>query len=278
VEQHSGDNRVEICFIGFGEVGQTFARGLLAREDVRVAAYDRLFGTPSGDRLAIKAAEIGVEARPTALLASQNARVVISAVTASEAENVARAAAAFLKPGQIFLDVNSAAPSTKQRAAKHVEAAGAYYVEGAVMAPVLKPGLKVAILAGGPHAEVTGRLMNGLGMNLTAVATEYGRASAMKLCRSIMIKGIEALMVDCAAACEKQDVKDYVFGSLAETFPSIDWMALAENMRERVATHGVRRAAEMREAGEMLAALGMNPELALAVADAQLRGARPKET
>lgn len=277
MEQQPGDNRVEICFIGFGEVGQTFARGLLSREDVRVAAYDRVFGTPLGDRLAVKAAEIGVEAHPTALLASQNARVIISAVTASEAENVAQTAAAFLQPGQIFLDVNSAAPSTKQRAAKHVEAAGAHYVEGAVMAPVLKPGLKVAILAGGPHAEEAARLMNGIGMNLTAVATEYGRASAMKLCRSIMIKGIEALMVDCAAACEAQDVKDYVFGSLAETFPSIDWTALAENMRERVATHGVRRAAEMREAGEMLAALGMNPELALAVADAQQRGARPKE-
>jgi 3-hydroxyisobutyrate dehydrogenase-like beta-hydroxyacid dehydrogenase len=202
---------------------------------------------------------------------------VISAVTASEAENVAAGAAAFLRPGQIFLDINSAAPSTKQRAAGHVEAAGAHYVEGAVMAPVLKPGLAVPILAGGPFAEETARLMNGLGMNLTAVSIEHGRASAMKLCRSIMIKGLEALMVDCAAASEGWDVKTEVFASLAGTFPSIDWHALSENMRERVATHGVRRAAEMREAGEMLAALGRNPELALAVADAQLRGAKPRE-
>jgi 3-hydroxyisobutyrate dehydrogenase-like beta-hydroxyacid dehydrogenase len=114
-------------------------------------------------------------------------------------------------------------------------------------------------------------------MNLTPVATEFGRASAMKLCRSIMIKGLEALMVDCAAASEAQDVKDYVFGSLAETFPSIDWPALAENMRERVATHGVRRSAEMFEAGEMLSAIGMDPGLANAVAEAQLRGARRRD-
>ncbi|MGL4638104.1 MAG: NAD(P)-binding domain-containing protein [Beijerinckiaceae bacterium] len=271
------NNRVAIGFIGFGEVGQTFARDFLKRDDVSVAAYDMLFETAAGEKLGAKAAEIGVQAKVSAAEAIGNARIVVSAVTASEAERVAESAAAFLKPGQIFLDVNSAAPTTKQRAAKFVEAAGAHYIECAVMAPVLKPGLSVPILVGGPHAEEAALLMNNLGMNLSAVAKEYGRASAMKLCRSIMIKGLEALTVECAAASEAQDVKDYVFGSLAETFPSIDWYALSENMRERVATHGLRRAAEMREAGEMLAAIGMNPELALAVANTQQRNVRPKE-
>jgi 3-hydroxyisobutyrate dehydrogenase-like beta-hydroxyacid dehydrogenase len=270
-------NRIEIGIIGFGEVGQTFARGFLAQDGVTTAAYDKLFGAPAGERLLDAARLIGVRAASTGAEATSGAKVVISAVTASDAENVAEAAAAFLKPGQIFLDVNSAAPSTKQRSAGYVEAAGAHYVEGAVMQPVLKPGLAVPILAGGPQAGEAARIMNALGMNLTPVATEIGRASAMKLCRSIMIKGLEALIVDCAAAAEAQDVKDYVYGSLAETFPSIDWPALAENMRERVATHGVRRSAEMFEAGEMLAALGMNPGLANAVAEAQLRGARRKE-
>ncbi len=270
-------NRITIGLIGFGEVGQTFARGFLARADVQVSAYDVLFGTLGGGRIAAKAADIGVTACASAQEAARAATVVISAVTASEAGEVAAGAAAFLRPGQIFLDINSASPATKQRAAQHVEAVGAHYVEGAVMAPVLKPGLSVPILAGGPHAEVTALLMNGLGMNLTAAATTFGRASAMKLCRSIMIKGIEALMVDCTAACEGWEVKGEVFASLAGTFPSIDWPALSANMRERVATHGIRRAAEMREAGEMLAALGIDPALALAVADAQQRGARPRE-
>lgn len=270
-------NRISIGFIGFGEVGQTFARGLRGRDEVAVVAYDRLFGTPSGATLAACAGDLGVACADAAAGVAYGADVIISAVTASEAEPVAESIAAVLRPGQIFLDVNSAAPSTKQRAARHVEMAGAHYVEGAVMAPVLKPGLRVPILAGGPHAEATARLMNGLGMNLTAVATEHGKASAMKLCRSIMIKGMEALMLDCAAACEGWNVKAEVFDSLAETFPSIDWPALAEAMHERVATHGVRRAAEMREAAQMLAALGRNADLALAVAEAQQRGARRKE-
>jgi 3-hydroxyisobutyrate dehydrogenase-like beta-hydroxyacid dehydrogenase len=270
-------NMRRIAFIGFGEVGQTFARGLMAHEAMHLRAHDILYGRLEGVRIVAEARALGVSLSVTAAAAAKDASVIISAVTASQAEAVAEAASHYLRPGQIFLDVNSAAPATKQRAAKHVEGVGAYYVEGAVMAPVEKPGLAVPILAGGPHAEATALLLNALGMRLTPVSAEYGRASAMKLCRSIIIKGLEALMLDCAAASEQWDVKTPVFASLAETFPSIDWHGLSEHMRERVATHGVRRAAEMREAGDMLAALGMEPGLAIAIAEAQLRGARQKE-
>lgn len=273
-------NTRSIAFIGFGEVGQTFARGLLsgqeARMDLRVAAHDILAGTPAGARLEAGARALGVAWCAGPAEAARGAELVISAVTASQAEAVAAQARDWLVPGQFFVDVNSAAPATKQRAAAHVEASGARYVEAAVMAPVLKPGLRVPILAGGPAAGEAAAMLNALGMNLTPVSTELGVASAMKLCRSIVIKGLEALMNDCSAACEAWGVTDQVFASLSATFPSIDFHALSTDMRERVATHGVRRAAEMREAAEMLAALGLNPALAEAVADAQQRGARPK--
>lgn len=273
----AGANTAAIAFIGFGEVGQTFSRGLLANEGVAIRAYDLLFGSEAGSRLETAAQELGVARAASAQEACAGATFVFSAVTADCAEAVASEAAAWLKPGQIFVDVNSAAPSTKQRAAEAVTASGADYLEAAVMAPVLKPGLKVAILSGGPKAEAVSEALNGLGMNLTPVSEVYGRASAMKLCRSIVIKGLEALMVDCAAACEAWDVKDPVFASLNATFPSIDFHALAADMRERVATHGVRRSAEMREAAEMLGVANLHPGLAQAVADAQLRGARRKE-
>lgn len=265
-----------IAFIGFGEVGQTFSRGFHGHGVDGIRAYDLLFRQEAGRRLEEAAHEIGVTCAATAEQACAEASFVFSAVTADRAEAVAEEAARWLKPGQIFVDVNSAAPTTKQRAAQAVQASGADYVEAAVMAPVLKPGLKVAILAGGPKAQAVASTLNGLGMNLTPVSEVFGRASAMKLCRSIVIKGLEALMVDCAAACEAWDVKDPVFASLHATFPSIDFHALAADMRERVATHGIRRAAEMREAAEMLAAAGLEPGLAGAIADAQQRGARRK--
>jgi len=267
---------VSIGFIGFGEVGQTFSRGLLRQAGVVVRAWDILFGQPLGARLTATASALGVTVVDSAQAAAAGADVVISAVTADRSLEVAEQAAGYLRPGQIFFDVNSAAPSTKRRAAQAVEAAGARYVEGAVMAPVLKPGLRAPILAGGPGAAAAAGLLNGLGMNLTPVSETHGRASAMKLCRSIVIKGLEALMVDCARASARWDVQAEVFGSLAGTFPSIDWNQLAQDMTERVATHGVRRAAEMREAAEMLAQLDLDPDLALAVASAQQRNAKPK--
>ncbi|MGX1741322.1 DUF1932 domain-containing protein [Bosea sp. NPDC055353] len=272
----AGSAPAAIAFIGFGEVGQTFSRGLMANGATGIRAYDLLFDSAAGRRLEDAALQIGVGRGATPAEACAQADFIFSAVTADRAEAVAAEAARWLKPGQIFVDVNSAAPSTKQRAAQAVAASGADYVEAAVMAPVLKPGLKVSILAGGPKAEAASGVLNALGMNLTPVSEQFGRASAMKLCRSIVIKGLEALMVDCAAACETWDVKDPVFASLHATFPSIDFHALSVDMRERVATHGVRRAAEMREAAEMLAAAGLAPGLASAVADAQQRGARRK--
>ena len=264
----------ELGLIGFGEVGTTFARQFLARGDMRIAAYDILFDDPRrGSQKKALADEIGVRAAKNAADAAKDARVVISAVTASSALSVANDAAGYLHQGQYFFDVNSASPVTKKNAAAKVNAAHAKYVEGAVMQPVARLGIRTPILGGGPYAEELAAIMNGLGMNVTPVTSEPGRASAMKLCRSIVIKGLEAIMVDCAAAAKHWGVEEEVFGSLHETFPSIDFAELAEYMGERVRTHGIRRAAEMREAADMVKEMGMHPGLSLAIADAQERGA-----
>ena len=268
-------NSITLALIGYGEVGQTFARALLAHDGVRVVAYDILFDDPAiGAAHIAEARAAGVAVAADAASASGVARLVISAVTADVAADVAEQAAGYLRRDQIFFDVNSASPATKRRAARFVEASGASYVEGAVMAPVAGPGIRVPILAGGPAAAAAAETLNALGMNVTPVATEIGRASAMKLCRSIMIKGLEALIIDCAAAAREFDVEREVFDSLAATFPSIDWPALATTMAGRVRRHGVRRAAEMREAAEMLVDLGVDPGLCRAIADSHERVAR----
>lgn len=271
-----GANPLKVAFIGFGEVGQAFARGLAGSGGVEIAAYDILFGKTPKNRTEAHAEAQGVSRGESGASAARGAHLVISAVTADAVEAVARDAAGWIAPGQYFLDVNSAAPDTKKRAAALINGAGAHYVEAAVMAPVLKPGLAVPILSGGPEAETLSRRLNALGMNLTPVARDYGRASAMKLSRSIIIKGLEALMVDCAASCAHWGVEREVFASLTETFPSIDWPALSANMQERVATHGVRRSAEMREAADMVRDFGRDASLIEAVAAAQARGAQRK--
>jgi len=268
------DEIIRIAFIGFGEVGQCFSAGLLRSAGVSIIAYDLIFDDPLPGRERMAIAEtMGVVPAASLEEACYEAGIVISAVTADAVETVAIEAGRILSPGQIFFDVNSAAPATKQRAASHVTATAARYVEGAIMGPVAGVGIRVPILAGGPVAAILARLLNNLGMNVTPVGAEYGGASTIKLCRSIVIKGLEALIIDCAGAARQAGVEHEVFSSLAETFPSIDWPRLADRMAERVARHGRRRAAEMREAADMLAEMGIDAALARAVAEAQARGA-----
>jgi 3-hydroxyisobutyrate dehydrogenase-like beta-hydroxyacid dehydrogenase len=262
---------VRLAFIGYGEVGQTFARDFLQQGDVDISAYDILF---DAGPLTERARQAGITAARNVTEAARDADVVISAVTADAVLDVAREAQTYLKARQFFFDINSASPNTKTRAAEIVNRTGAHYVEGAVMAAVLAPGITVPILAGGPEAADLAARMNALGMNVRAVATEYGRASAMKLCRSIVMKGLEVTTVECARAAQFWGVADEVFGSLEATYPGMSWAALAENSAERVSNHGIRRAAEMREAAGMIADMGLNPALAKAIADAQERGAK----
>jgi 3-hydroxyisobutyrate dehydrogenase-like beta-hydroxyacid dehydrogenase len=266
--------KMKIALIGYGEVGQIFARELRANGAQALSTFDILFqDVARSEKHRAAAARDGILMAASAAEAGADADVIISAVTADKVKEVASQAATWLKAGQYFLDVNSAAPNTKSEAAKIIAPTGAHYVEGAVMAPVPGPGIKVQILSGGPKAEELAPQLNALGMNIQPVASEYGRASAMKLCRSIMIKGIEALIVDCAKAAKEWNVEKEVFGSLDASYPSIDWRKLSVDMAGRVRQHGVRRGAEMREAAAMVADLGMMNELELAVAGAQERGA-----
>lgn len=265
---------ITIGFIGFGEVGQTFAKGFGKSGKVTLCACDILFGSRPGRRLEEAADRLGVRRAATAADMVADSQVIISAVTADQVLVVAQEVAPLLLAGQIVFDVNSAAPATKSEAARMIMAAGGDYVEGAVMAPVKPKGLATPILGGGPAAERLAAILNPLGMEITPVATEFGRASAMKLCRSIVIKGLEAILVESSVAAAEWGVSDQVFASLKQSFPALDWSSLTENMRERVETHGIRRAAEMREAAEMLRSREHDPVLALAIAQVQQRYAK----
>ena len=270
---------IAIAFIGYGEVGQLFARQLRDDAGIAVSAYDlKLADATARQPLVAAAAESGVRLAPSAREAGAGAALVFSAVTASSAEEVAHEAARWLADGQVLVDLNSAAPETKRRCAAALGARQDAYVEAAVMAPVAQPGIRVPILTGGPRAvDVTERL-NGLGFRARAVSDGIGRASATKLCRSIVIKGLEALMIDCARASAHWGVADDVFASLGQTFPSVDFAELAQVMDQRVARHGIRRAAEMREAADMLADMGRPADLALAIADSHARRARDERS
>ena len=259
-----------IALIGFGEVGTIFGADL-ARQGLELATYDILL-----DAVATRAAMLdrahaaGVAPRDSLDAAVRGADLVISAVTASSSRDVARDAAAWLRAGQLFLDINSVSPETKRGNARAVEAAGADYVEAAVMAPVPPQRLAVPMLLGGRRAGALADALKAFGMNATAVAEEIGTASAIKMCRSIMIKGIEALVVECMFAARRFGAEAPVLASLAKTFPQMGWTdELPDYLVSRVAEHGRRRAAEMREVALTLAEVGIRPLMATAAAERQ---------
>lgn len=260
-----------IGMIGYGEVGKIFTAGL--KSSVRtVSAWDLKFdaaaaSAPTREAELAHAAQAGVQECLSMQALCETADFVISAVTASNTLAVAQAAAPHLRPGAFFLDLNSASPGTKQQAAQVIEAAGAHYVEAGVMTSVPPYGIRVPMLLGGAQAEALAEKLRGFGMDAKVVASEIGVASAIKMCRSVMIKGLEALVIESYTTARKYGVEGHMIPTLAETFPSIDWEKQGAYFFSRVAQHGKRRAEEMREAANTVREAGFEPWMAAAIAE-----------
>jgi 3-hydroxyisobutyrate dehydrogenase-like beta-hydroxyacid dehydrogenase len=259
-----------IALIGFGEAG-----GILGYDLVRAGADVTMFdillrAEPSRAAMLAKTQNAGVHAAESLADAVRNADLLISAVTCSAAPEVARESAAALRPEQIHLDINSVSPETKRAMAACVESAGGGFVEAAVMAPVPPQRLRVPMLLGGTRAAALAPGLRALGMNVTVVSEHFGIASAIKMCRSVVIKGLEALVVESMFAARRYGAEEAVLASLAATYPQMGWNEkLPDYLIGRVAEHGKRRAAEMREVAETLADAGLEPLLALAAAERQ---------
>lgn len=241
-----------IALIGFGEAGSTFAEA--AGWEAGAAAYDVL----PARRTAMEAA--GVLACAGAQDALANADIVLSLVTADAALAAAKDYAALLKPGALWCDMNSVAPDTKRAAALAIEAAGGRYVDVAVLAPVNPARMNVPLLVSGAAASEAAEALGVAGFADVRVAgTEVGRASAIKMIRSVMVKGIEALTAEMMLAAEAAGVTEDVLASLDASEKAQGWTARAAYNLERMATHGLRRAAEMEESAKTLASLGVEP-------------------
>jgi 3-hydroxyisobutyrate dehydrogenase-like beta-hydroxyacid dehydrogenase len=264
-------NLQRIGLIGYGEVGKTFSSGLKDKSGVTaVGAWDLKFADPATrDAELDHASKSGVTAHGSMRELCEASDLIISAVTASNTLAVAREAAQFIKAGSVFLDLNSASPGTKQQAAALIDGRGADYVEAGVMTSVPPYGIRVPMLLGGAESAPLAVMLTGWGMDATAISKDLGVASAIKMCRSVMIKGLEALVIESYATARKYGVEEYVLPTLQETFPSIDWQQQGAYFFSRVVQHGKRRAEEMREAANTVREAGFEPFMAAATADKQ---------
>jgi 3-hydroxyisobutyrate dehydrogenase-like beta-hydroxyacid dehydrogenase len=181
-------------------------------------------------------------------------------VTAASSLEAARSVAPHLKGAPYYLDINSVSPGRKRDTAKLL-GERARYIDVAVIAPIHPARHMTPLLIAGPHAEAISPLLKELEMKLSVVGAETGRAAAIKMIRSVMIKGIEALTLECFLAAARASVLDEVTTSMKNNYPSLDWSKIAEYNLERMASHGERRAAEMEESAATLRELGIDPRM-----------------
>lgn len=268
---------MRIAFIGFGEAGRAFRASLAASDpSLAFACYDILFASEGMDGPTARAArDAGVRAAVSPAEAVAGADWVISAVTAGSSLEAAASVAGALGQGQVLFDINSVSPGRKAATAALMPA-GVGYVDTAVMLPVHPHGHRSPLLLAG---ALPGGLVDGLqrlGFRFEVVGPEVGAAAAIKLARSVFVKGLEAITVEALLAAEAAGCLETVARSLAGSFPGLGWPDFAGYQFERAHTHGLRRAAEMREAGAMLDEFGLDGGLARAIAAVHARmGAAP---
>jgi 3-hydroxyisobutyrate dehydrogenase-like beta-hydroxyacid dehydrogenase len=263
---------VNIGIIGFGEVGKIFAAGLTASPNQNsVFVWDARWreGMPHSlaDHEAI-AASGAVGCLSLEDLCDQS-ELIFSAVTASNALAVAQEVAPLIREKTVFIDLNSASPATKKSGAALIDSVGGNYVDAGVMTSVPPYGIRTPILLGGKIAHDVSQTLAGYGMNVKVVSNEIGVASAIKMSRSIMIKGLEALVIESYTTARAYGVEDFVLPTLTETFPAIDWEKQGDYFFQRVVQHGKRRAEEMVEAARTVSEGVLAPTMTAAIAERQ---------
>jgi 3-hydroxyisobutyrate dehydrogenase-like beta-hydroxyacid dehydrogenase len=258
-----------VGLVGYGEVGRILAEDL-RKQDVSVTAYDlKLRSDQTGGALRDHAGTHGVKLVSSHADLAAQSDFIVSAVTASQAVPVAQACAPTVKSGAWYLDFNSASPGAKQRAAALIDGKGGRYVEGAVMTSIPPYRIKVPLLLGGAGAGELAPLLIELGFDAKKASDRLGVASAVKMCRSVMIKGLEAMVIESFTTARAYGVEDAVLASLKETFPGIDWEKQGAYFFQRVIEHGRRRSEEVREVAETVREIGLTPWSAQGTAERQ---------
>lgn len=255
----------KIAFIGFGEAGSLLAKGLGVAGAEITACYDILIDDQaSAEALKTKAVQFGVSAAANRKDAVTGADIVLSAVTTSNALEAAIAVSEHLKPGQIYLDINSTSPAIKREVAAAIETSGADFVEAAVMDLLPLHGHKVPMLLAGKKAKQLTQALAQYGMDVTALGDKIGDASSVKMVRSVFMKGFTAILLESLVSAKKLNAEDAVLSSLQVTFPGMDWKDLANYYLPRLIQHARRQSGEMKSVAQTLEEIGIEPITATA--------------
>ena len=253
-----------VGIVGLGEAGGAIAAGLV-EEGAEVIAYDLRLASAGGADLRDLAARAGVGLATDLADLAGRAEIILSLVTGGAALPVARALAPHLRAGQLVADLNTTSPGVAEAVSEVLAPTGASFTDVAIMAAVPPYRHRVPMLACGPGADQLAAA--GLGLRVEVIEGGPGAASAVKMLRSLLVKGLESLLLEFAVAADRFGATDRVLRSMNGSLPTDDWRALATYLLTRTAKHGRRRGDELAEVAEMFRELGIEPGLAEAGAD-----------
>jgi len=249
-----------IALVGYGALGHAFATGFRAGRvaDVRVFARERSDAAGVAalrDRLRTT----GVHVCATVAEAVAGADAVVAAVPAGAAAEVAAACVPSLRAGAVYIDPSPLHPADKARLAALVDEAGAGYVDLAVLGTVAVSGAAVPCLAAGPGASRWREIVTPLGFAVTVVDGPAGRASLVKLLRSVYTKGRDALILEMVLAARRHGVDDIVLASIGGPGEQVPFPDLVHRVVTSLAVYAERRATELDAAAELVEEARLEP-------------------
>lgn len=246
-------------FIGFGEAAFHIAKGLTGAGLGGIKAFDLMASDPGlGPLVAQRAAGAGVALLPSLAELLEACDLVLCATSAKYALAIAREAAASVHPGLVYADLNSASPGTKKDIAALMATAGALFADVAVMELVPPHGHKVPLAVSGTGARAFLEGLTPYGMRISLIEGEAGSSSALKMLRSIFMKGMTALLLETLTAGRKAGVDRQIMESISATIGSRPLEETATMLITRTAIAAERRVAEMGEVLDTLAEMGLD--------------------
>ena len=255
-----GNKSPKIGFIGFGELGSALASGLKKEGITEIRAFDKEFGSGSQAEKSIRsrAETVGVALVETGQALAEGLDIVFSTVIPVEAMNAANAMAPNLGENHIYADLNSCTPGYKQEADKAIRKSGAYYVDVGVVGGAAQ-GHKVPCLACGEAAVSFKQMLDPFGMNIRVIDGKIGTTALLKMLRSVVLKGIEGLVLEMFMTAQVYGLEDEALDSVASTFDRGDFRKLAGMLMTTHALHAGRRLGEVEMVAETVKAAGINP-------------------
>lgn len=253
---------MKIGFIGFGEAAYNISLGLKGEGVTGIIAFDKMAADPvMGKMVTARAMEAGVTLYGTAKEVAAESDVIFGAVPSSFAMDVCEEIKGVLGEGKVYADVSASTPSVKEKIWDAVKDTGVKFVDAAMLGSLPKDKHRVPITASGNGAALFQELMSPLGMKITAAGEKAGAASAIKLVRSIYMKGIASLMIEMLQAADAYDVSDEVISSISKSMDNIPFTSHLDRLVTGTAIHCHRRAAELKGSVAMLEECGFSPAM-----------------